>query len=48
MNRRRKNRKGRPMAGAPEGAPGEAGAERGHSPRRRSAEPVAVGSDTLA
>ena len=48
MNRRRKNRKGRPMAGAPEGAPGEAGPERGHSPRRRSAEPVAVGSDTLA
>lgn len=40
MNRRRKNRKGRPAAG-PEGAPGEGGAsDRPHAPRRRSPEVV--------
>jgi len=45
MNRRRKNRKGRPAAG-PEGVPGEGGAtDRPHAPRRRSAEPVGVGTD---
>ena len=45
MNRRRKNRKGRP-AGGPEGAPGEGGAsDRPHGPRRRSAEPVGAVSE---
>ena len=48
MNRRRKNRKGRPMPGGPEGAPGEGAIERGPSSRRRSPEPAGLGVDVLA
>ena len=48
LNRRRKNRKGRPGPGGPEGGPGEGGGERGPASRRRSAEPIGAGLDVLA